>query len=427
MRRAAAALAVVALVAATGCGGSGGGSGSGAKGSPARGGSAAPRAPSDEDRLTALLRRRAAALQAESPSRYAATSTGPQRARDRLAAADARGLPLRAVRLTATTTDVHGARATLQVRSGYAVQGIPGRFESARTLHARRTGAGWRIVSETSRRQRHPWELAPFGATRSAHFLVFAPRAIDTTGLTDALEAGYARMRDILARGRLQRRYLVVVAGDDAQARQMTSGIRGVATLAAISDTSVSEQGAAEQVARVSSQRLLVVWPAFQPLDADGRRRVVAHELTHASLAHVTSGRTPSWLVEGVALYVSGDRRVDVAAQLVTDGTLSAGARRALTLTALSTPDAIARLGGEGQDAAYAYSSSAAFYIVARYGQKRFFDLYDAFNRESLTGKPGPDLVDLALRRTLHVGLLQLERNLRRWIVTRAVVSPLSP
>jgi hypothetical protein len=283
------------------------------------------------------------------------------------------------------------------------------------------------VASVASRRQRTPWEVAPFSAARSAHFLVFAPRALATDGLADALEAGYRRMRSILAKGRLGRRYLVVVASDDRQARQMTTGIRGVATLAAISDAAVREEGPAERVAHVTSQRLLVVWPAFAPLDPDSRQRVVAHELTHAALARDTSGRTPSWLVEGVALYVSGDRRVADAAQLVAGSSLGPAARRALTLTGLSQPDAIARLGGDGQTAAYAYSSSAAFYIVSRFGRRRLFALYDAFNRKTLGGQGGSDLTDRALRSTLGIGLLVLERDLRRWIVTRAVVSPLAP
>ena len=184
-------------------------------------------------------------------------------------------------------------------------------------------------------------------------------------------------MREVLAPGRLRRRYLVVVAGDDAQARRMTDGIRGVADLAALSDSAVRETGAAEQVAKVSSQRLLVVWPAFSALGDEERRRVVAHELTHAALAPVTSGRTPGWLVEGVALYVSGDRRADVAARLLAalaaspDTELTRAAAEVLELGSLAEPDAIGALGGDAQSAAYAYSSAAAFYVVERFGRKR--------------------------------------------------------
>jgi hypothetical protein len=102
-------------------------------------------------------------------------------------------------------------------------------------------------------------------------------------------------------------------------------------------------------------------------------------------------------------------------------------ARAVLSLTGLSKPEAIARLGGDGQTAAYAYSSAAAFYIAERFGQKRFFALYDAFNEESLDGAPGAGLTDRAVRRSLRISLPTLERALREWIVTRAIVAPDAP
>jgi hypothetical protein len=411
--RAAALLAATALFA--GC--SGGGGPKPPAGSPAQGTHGA-QPPGDEAQLQSLLDRRARALQAGRVRAYAATATGAQRAEDRRVAADARGLPLRDVRLRTVKADIRDGRAVLDVRSSYAIAGVRGHFDAGRTVRAVKTKRGWRVRSVTSRRQQHPWEIARFIATRSPHFTVLAPATVDTTGLTDTLEGGYARMSDILADGRLRRRYLVVIAGDASQARRMTAGIRGVATLAAISDAAVREEGAAERVASVASQRLLIVWPEFAPLDPDGRLRVVAHELTHAALAASTSGRTPSWLVEGAALYVSGDRRVQEAARRVASGRTP----RALTLTGLSAPSAIARLGGEGQSAGYSYASAAAFYLIERYGRARFFRLYDAFNSESLPGDPGPTLADRAVRRTLGISLMGLERDLRRWILDGGLV-----
>jgi hypothetical protein len=171
---------------------------------------------------------------------------------------------------------------------------------------------------------------------------------------------------------------------------------------------------------------MLVVWPRFAETDLDGRVRVVTHELAHTVLARVTSGRTPSWLLEGLALFVSEDRRVGEAAELVAAGG-STRVRRALTLSGLSEPDAIARLDGSGQRAAYAYSSAASFYIATRFGERRLLRLYEAFNDESIEGEPGSAVTDAAVRRVLGVSLARLERDLRRWILTRAVVSPLSP
>jgi hypothetical protein len=168
-------------------------------------------------------------------------------------------------------------------------------------------------------------------------------------------------------------------------------------------------------VSRVVSQRLLVVWPAFTALDGDARRRVVAHELTHAVLADVTSGRTPSWLVEGIALYVSGDDRRDQVAAVLGGRAGEAGseASTAFTLRGLSAPDAIARLGGPRQAGAYAYASAAAFTLAERYGRRALLRLYDAFNDESLHGRPGAALADRALRRSVGEGLDALERELR--------------
>ena len=371
MRRAAAVAVAAMLCALTGCSGD-----KGPQGTPAQG-TQKPAAPTAEEELAALLQRRARALEAGSVRRYAATATGRQRADDAREARNARELDLRDVTLKPIEVDVQGRRAVVRARSGYGIRGVRGRFEAERVLRTVKTARGWRVRSEASRRQRHPWEVAAFSARRSPHFVILAPTALVVDGLPEALEDGYARMRDVLAAGTLRSRYLVVVAGDPAQARQMTSGIRGVATLAAISDTAVHEEGPAERVSSVASQRLLVVWPAFAPLDLDGRRRVVTHELTHAALARETSGRTPGWLAEGVALYVSGDDRVAEAARRVAVGI----SRRGLSLSGLSTPSAIAKLGGEAQSAAYAYSSAAAFYIVERFGRRRLFRLYDVVQR----------------------------------------------
>ena len=417
-RAAAAAAALLTASALAGCGG---------LAKPSAAPSPSPGSPAsrihapegDATALEGLLKRRARALEAGRPRAYAATATGPQRLRDFEVARNARPLRLRDVGLVVDSADVSGRRATLQVRSVYGLRGVGGVFAAARRLTAVRTGAGWRVRSETSRRERHPWEVGPVAERRSRHFVVIAPRGLDigAGGLTSALEDGYARMGEVLRRPRLRRRYLVIVAGGATAARALTERISGVAGLAAISDSAVRESGAARRVTEVSSQRLFVVWPPFSTLDAAGRHRVVTHELTHAALAGMTSGRTPAWLLEGIALYVSRDRRVGEAARLVTGGA-SGAARRSLTLTGLSRPDAIARLQGSRQEAAYAYVSAAAFYIVARYGRKRYLELYDAFNADDLPGKAGVEVTARAVRRTLGISLIRLERDLRRWILT---------
>ncbi len=379
----------------------------------------APMREGDATALDALLLRRSQALAAGNAKAYAATAIGPQRLRDREAVRNAAPVRLRDVELAVESTDVRGRRAKLAVRSIYGIRGVRGTFASARRVTAVRTGKGWRISSESSRRERHPWEVGPVAEHRSTHFVVIAPRALDITGLTDALETGYARMGDVLKRPRLRKRYLVVVAGEARAARALTERISGVEGLAALSDSEVRESGPTQRVTEVASQRLVVVWPPFSTLDADGRMRVVTHELTHAGLAGVTSGRTPAWLLEGMALYVSEDRRAGEAAELIADASATS-ARRALTLTGLSQPDAMARLHGAGQEAAYAYASAAAFYIVGRFGRKRYLQLYDVFNHEDLPGRAGVAVTERAVQRTLGVSLTRLQRDLRDWIRTQS-------
>jgi hypothetical protein len=177
----------------------------------------------------------------------------------------------------------------------------------------------------------------------------------------------------------------------------------------------VRESGPARRVNQVVSQRLLVVWPSFTGLGEVERRRVVAHELTHAVLADATSGRTPGWLVEGIALFVSGDRRDDevVAALAGRAGEAGRVATQEFDLRGLSAPDAIARLSGARQAGAYAYASAATYALARDFGTRSVLRLYDAFNDETLRGAPGPGLVDRALRRTIGEGLAAFQARVR--------------
>ena len=70
---------------------------------------------------------------------------------------------------------------------------------------------------------------------------------------------------------------------------------------------------------------------------------VIAHELAHAALVKRTGGRVPPWLVEGIAMYASGDKRAGDAGALLSGGQLrdrskQGRPRRALSLTKLAKP-----------------------------------------------------------------------------------------
>ena len=366
------------------------------------------------------------------PARYAATATGAQRrARPRARPATPPACRCGASRSSRARSTSTGDRAVLRVRSGYGDRGHPRALRGRARPCARGAPArGWRIASSTSRRAApsvgdRPLRRAPHAATsRSSR----RPRSA-RDGLDDALEDGYARMRDVLVTGVLRRRYLVVVAGDAAQARRMTTGIRGVATLAAISDSAVREEGPADRVVQVvlaaAARRLAARSRRSTPTGARARRHARAHP--RRARRATRRGARPAGCVEGdraLRLRRPPRRR---------GGPLVAGdagrvSRRALTLTGLSAPGAIGRLGGEGQSAAYAYSSAAAFYIAERFGRKRFLRLYDAFNDPALTEPEGAELTAAAVRRALGIGAARararpaaLDRHARGGRPVRAV------
>lgn len=368
-------------------------------------------APSDREQIESLLAARAAALGRGDARAYPATAAGAQRKRDQRAVRRTRGLGVVHTGFVPSSITVAGREADVRGRSVYRLSGLAGRFSGSRRLVAVKTHNGWRIVRESSRRERHPWELGRFTRVRSEHFVVIAPAGLALEGLSETLEGGYGALRTVLRSGRLARRYLVVVAGSAAQATRLTRGIRGVESLAAITDSQVREAGSSRRAARVVSQRLVIVWPVLRNLDAESRARIVTHELTHAALAGTTSGRTPSWLVEGVALYASGDERMAEAAFELSGDSPP-------TLTRLDEPDAIARLSGARQGESYALASAAAHYLAKRFGSAGLLRLYESFNDEAIRGDPGEArTIDRALRRTLGLSLRRFERDLRRWVL----------
>jgi hypothetical protein len=390
--RAAAALAVLVLVA--GCGG--GGHSAARTQTPGAAGRAKPQAPSDEERIADVLRDRGEALESGDRRAYLATSTRAMRGRDAVAIERAKRLQLRDVELDPGMIKVTGRRAVTKVEQRYSIARISGRFETTRQVRLVRTGERWRVAAVKGKRGLPPWDVADFRERRTRHFVVLGPGTMPIDSLLAALESGYAAMRTRLDQP-LRSRYLVIAAANPTQARALTSQIHGLSSLAAISDATISERGSAQAVSTVVSLRLLVVYSAYAGLTAEGRRRTIAHELTHAALAGSTSGRTPAWLVEGVAMYVSGDRRPAPADP---------------NLAPLSQPGAIAKLSGIAQARAYATSSAAAFAIVDHWGDKKLLALYDSFNDTSLRGTPGPQLVNRALKRELSVTLDGLSARL---------------
>ncbi len=387
--------ALVAVLA--GCGGGGGGDDPKARATA----TPTPRAPaerpepSDEVQITQLLTDRARALENGHRRDYVATATGAQQRRDRVDARRAKRLRFSDVQLDVGPINIGPRRARARIMTSYTIDGVNSTFRLRRQLRVLKTKNGWRVSRLGGKRGLPPWEVGPFVQRRSKHFVVLAPPGTETGELLGALENGYSAMDEKLARIRLRRRYLVVVAAGAKEGRALTRGIRGVSSLAALVDANLVQTGPALRTSRVEGLRLVVMKPSFESFDSYNRGLLVTHELTHAALARQTSGRVPGWLTEGIALYVSGDRRYSSGADL----------------RALSRPDSIGRLTGAAQTSAYEAASTAAFTIADQHGERGLLRLYRSFNDPRLRGRPGPKLVDRAMRRELGMRLSELDAS----------------
>jgi hypothetical protein len=383
--------AIAAAVALAGCGGG--------KADPDPPAPTPP--PTNAQQLEDLLDRRAGALSQGRPRALAETSVAGHTAAQRRSARVASRLGLRDLRYAIDGADIGRRRARLRVRLTYGVRGVEGSFGVPRTLTAKRTRKGWRLDGGPGARNVDPWDLAAYRRVQTPHFVVWAPPGAQVPEA--ALEAGYARMQEVLRRARLRDRYLVLIARDAEDAHRLTQHITGLESLTALTDTQVSVKGPALRVDAIKSQRLILVESRFGAGTLDEQREIVTHELTHAALAPQTSGRVPSWLVEGLAEYVSEDDRREEA-----DYYRSVGL--APTLGSLSAPDMIGRLGGDLQSAAYAEASAAAYNIALRHGRDKLMELYLVFNDPKLRGKRGdPRMVRRAVRRVLGISLEDLQ------------------
>lgn len=383
--------------------------------------------PSDDQQLQHLLLERSRAIQDGDAARLAATSTGVQQGRDRRAAKSAAALPLGSVEVEATSTTVGKATATMHALTSYDFDDVDSSFAVRSSMRFSKTPDGWRLKSDRPAGIEAPWQRGAYVVRRSDHFLVLTPRGLKVPGIMKDLEAGRAKMKKGLPGVKTPGRLLVVVTKGVADTKALTRDVRALGTLNAIAEASVDESGPARRVKTVGAQRLLVAWRSFGRQNHAGRRRTVAHEMTHASLLKKTSGRTPAWLVEGMAMYVAGDKRYGDAGALLSgaqlrDSSQQGAAKRVLSLTALGRPTSMTRLGATPLAFAYSYSAAAAFAIAAKHGRKGLLRLYYGFNDERIKGSAGRKLMDRVMRKTLHQSLASVQKDVDAFARSHAVI-----
>ena len=93
------------------------------------------------------------------------------------------------------------------------------------------------------------------------------------------------------------RRVVALVPSDRAKAGELVGGRPDLTRIAALA---TSFQGGGSP----GVNRIVIAPGTFNRLTEQGRRVVLTHELTHVATGGARDGRTPMWLIEGLADYV---------------------------------------------------------------------------------------------------------------------------
>jgi hypothetical protein len=392
-----------------------------------KGSAPASKPPTDSEQLAQLLSARAKALELGHPEDFVETATGGQVAKDKRAAASAKALPLGSVKLEAKGTEVQGDRATMRVQMSYTFDDIDTWYFKTSRMTAQKTPDGWRVSRDRpAAGTLAPWEYKTYRARTTSHFLALAPKSLKVGSLMTDLEKGYARMKRGLPGVKPPDRMLVIVARNSTEIRALTKDLKTLSALTAVAENQFSVTGSARRIDEIWGQRVFVMWNSYGNRSTEARRTVIAHELVHAALANRTSARTPPWLYEGIAMYVSGDDRSGDAGAIISgrgvlnDASKTRAVKRAMSLTRLSNPRALDSMSAVPLSFAYSYSSAAAFTIAQKHGRKALLKLLSAFNSEKLRGQPGRKLADKAVRRALKVSLSSLEKQVDSYASSRS-------
>jgi hypothetical protein len=378
--------------------------------------------PTDTEQIAELLKTRASALEFGDADDFVATATGSQASRDKRAIVAAKALPIGSVRLTAKRNELNGDRATISVQMAYTFDDIDTFYYKTSRMSAKKTPEGWRISNDhPSDGILAPWEYTRYKARTSKHFIALAPKSLKVGSLMTDLEKGWSKMRRGLPGVKPPKRVLVIVARNGKDSRALTKDIRTLSALTAVSETQFSVKGSARRVDQLWGERVFVMWRSYGNRSQKERQMVVAHELVHAAMAKRTSARTPPWLYEGLAMYVSGDNRAGDAGALISgrgvlrDASKEGAAKKAMSLTKLSNVRALQRMSPIGLSFAYSYSSAAAYTVAEKHGRKALLRLFTAYNSAKLRGKPGRKLTDKVLRKTLKKSITEFEAEVKAY------------
>ena len=187
----------------------------------------------------------------------------------------------------------------------------------------------------------------------------------------------------------------MIVARNSKDTKALTKDLQDAQLAGRGRRDQVQPRGPAQRVTDLSGERIFVLWRSYGNRSATERQKVIAHEMVHAALAKRTSGRTPPWLYEGIAMYASGDDRSGDAGALISGrGVLATApsrgaAKAAMSLTKLSNPRALQKHVAGVADVRLLVLVRGRLRDRRKHGDKALLRLLTAFNSEKVAASPG--------------------------------------
>lgn len=277
--------------------------------------------------------------------------------------------------------------------------------------------AGWRVES-LALNVAPPWAQGYTAFGESGHFLLFyQPAAGDVQEAVVTLEQLEKSWDTITATGlRLENRYAAFLCLNDGD-HKLLSGDQSLGMVeASVSGSVVVDK----DVFRTVNIAIFVSRSVFRATSALQQRHrlqtALDHEMVHAALSSWTRTWMPGWLVEGVAVHLSGGTHV-IRSPLA--GPSAAG----LTLRSITETGVLRDPKGDSRrvDLQYKLAAETVALITERWGTAKLMKLYQAFSQdfpEAWKGPYGVDYSDENSEPKRRTRIELAEKNLRRVLGT---------
>lgn len=366
--------------------------------------------------LRSMLQQRARDLAGGDVDAYLA-SLGPEaRIVEEPIARGAASVPLTDIDLVLADAVADEDRARLEdvhVDLLYRYEGLPddNLFRLRMEYDLERRDGTWVVTASRPTLEDLPvWATGPVEVARAAHTLaLFRPGLANVDEMLALAEQARAQLLPKLTL-EADPVHLVVLARDSEEYEEIVGEAIAVDSVAV---AQILYRGTAGHPLRPESRQMIVdLGPLFdrpsQPVPYEGQADVLPvevfqHELGHLALSRFTRPGTPLWLVEGAAMFLSGERRVD-AWRIISEGDLF----EELEAVKLGQP------GGSDRALQYAHANASALYLVETFGPEKFWELYRSAGDVS-TGSPEPS-VSGGLLRIYDLDEAELDRRVRAWI-----------